>query len=122
MKMQNKIIDLLLSYDKKIILCKYDLSEIETVCENSGKAVQTIPAEQFCNNYFTAVANKENFNEKFSDCDILIIENAQFLKGKDTVQKAIIALAEKINGKIILQTESDLSPLNFEKELSKLLD
>lgn len=120
--MKNNEIVSLLDSDQKIVLCEFSVAEIERVCENSGKAVQTIPAEQFCNNYFTAVANKENFNEKFSERENLIIANAQFLTGKDTVQKAIVALAEKIKGKIILQTESDLTPLNFEKELSKLLD
>lgn len=112
--MKNNEIVSLLDSDQKIVLCEFSVAEIERVCENAGKAVRTIPAEQFCNDYFTVVANKENFNEKFSGFENLIIANAQFLKGKDTVKKAIITLAEKINGKIILQTESDLSPLGFD--------
>lgn len=59
------------------------------VLQNQGKNVIYTTVEQFLNDFLRHVRNQtmERFKEKYRNCDVLLIDDIQFLSNKDTIQE-----------------------------------
>ena len=59
------------------------------VLQNQGKNVIFTTSEQFLNDFLRHVRNHtmENFKEKYRKCDILLIDDIQFLSNKETIKE-----------------------------------
>ncbi len=59
------------------------------VLQNRGKMVIYTTVEQFLNDFLRHVRNQtmERFKEKYRKCDVLLIDDIQFLSNKDTIQE-----------------------------------
>ncbi len=59
------------------------------VLQNQGKNVIYTTVEQFLNDFLRHVRNQtmERFKEKYRKCDVLLIDDIQFLSNKDTIQE-----------------------------------
>ncbi len=59
------------------------------VLQNKGKNVIYTTVEQFLNDFLRHVRNQtmERFKEKYRKCDVLLIDDIQFLSNKDTIQE-----------------------------------
>jgi chromosomal replication initiator protein len=59
------------------------------VLHNNGKTVIYTTVEQFLNDFLRHVRNQtmERFKEKYRKCDVLLIDDIQFLSNKDTIQE-----------------------------------
>jgi chromosomal replication initiator protein len=59
------------------------------VLHNNGKNVIYTTVEQFLNDFLRHVRNQtmERFKEKYRKCDVLLIDDIQFLSNKDTIQE-----------------------------------
>ncbi len=59
------------------------------VLQNRGKNVIYTTVEQFLNDFLRHVRNQtmERFKEKYRKCDVLLIDDIQFLSNKDTIQE-----------------------------------
>jgi chromosomal replication initiator protein len=65
------------------------LSAIGWVCHEQGSAVLYATAERFGNDYVSALAAKriDAFRGAYRGCDVLIIDDIQFLEGKEKFQE-----------------------------------
>lgn len=71
------------------------------VLQNQGKNVIYITLEQFLNDFTRSIRNKtmERFQEKYRKCDVLLIDDIQFLGGKDGLQEEFFHTFEALRGK-----------------------
>jgi len=71
------------------------------VLQNQGKTVIYITLEQFLNDFTRSIRNKtmERFQEKYRQCDVLLIDDIQFLSGKDGLQEEFFHTFEALRGK-----------------------
>jgi len=71
------------------------------VLQNQGKNVIYITLEQFLNDFTRHIRNKtmERFQEKYRQCDVLLIDDIQFLSGKDGLQEEFFHTFEALRGK-----------------------
>ncbi|MBD3824404.1 MAG: chromosomal replication initiator protein DnaA [Epsilonproteobacteria bacterium] len=76
--------------------------------QNHGKTVIYSTVEQFLNDFIRHVRNKtmEKFQEKYRKCDVLLIDDIQFLSGKETIQEEFFHTFEALKnaGKQIILT------------------
>ncbi|MFT7859745.1 MAG: chromosomal replication initiator protein DnaA [Sulfurimonas sp.] len=70
------------------------------VFQNSGKVVIYATVEQFLNDFIRHVKNKtmDRFQEKYRQCDVLLIDDIQFLSNKDGIQEEFFHTFEAIKG------------------------
>lgn len=65
-----------------------------------GKTIIYTTVEQFLNDFIRHVRNKsmEKFQDKYRKCDVLLIDDIQFLSGKDTIQEEFFHTFEALKG------------------------
>ena len=70
------------------------------VFENQGKVVIYTTVEQFLNDFIRHVRNKtmDRFQEKYRKCDVLLIDDIQFLSGKEGIQEEFFHTFEALKG------------------------
>jgi len=70
------------------------------VFQNEGKVVIYTTVEQFLNDFIRHVRNKtmERFQEKYRKCDVLLIDDVQFLSNKDAIQEEFFHTFEALKG------------------------
>ena len=70
------------------------------VLQNQGKNVIFTTSEQFLNDFLRHVRNHtmDNFKEKYRKCDILLIDDIQFLSNKETIQEEFFHTFEALKG------------------------
>ncbi len=80
------------------------------VLQNQGKNVIYTTSEQFLNDFLRHVRNQtmENFKDKYRKCDVLLIDDIQFLSNKDVIQEEFFHTFEALkneNKQIILTAD-----------------
>jgi len=70
------------------------------VLQNAGKVVIYTTVEQFLNDFIRHVRNKtmERFQEKYRKCDVLLIDDIQFLSNKEGIQEEFFHTFEALKG------------------------
>ena len=70
------------------------------IFQNDGKVVIYTTVEQFLNDFIRHVRNKtmERFQEKYRKCDVLLIDDIQFLSGKEGIQEEFFHTFEALKG------------------------
>ena len=70
------------------------------VFQNQGKNVIYTTVEQFLNDFIRHVRNKtmERFQEKYRKCDVLLIDDIQFLSNKEGIQEEFFHTFEALKG------------------------
>jgi len=70
------------------------------VLQNEGKVVIYTTVEQFLNDFIRHVRNKtmERFQEKYRKCDVLLIDDIQFLSNKEGIQEEFFHTFEALKG------------------------
>ena len=70
------------------------------VLQNEGKSVIYTTVEQFLNDFIRHVRNKtmERFQEKYRKCDVLLIDDIQFLSNKEGIQEEFFHTFEALKG------------------------
>ncbi len=70
------------------------------VFQNQGKIVIYITLEQFLNDFSRALRNKtmERFREKYRKCDVLLVDDIQFLSNKELLQEEFFHTFEALRG------------------------
>jgi len=71
------------------------------VFQNDGKVVIYTTVEQFLNDFIRHVQNKtmERFQEKYRKCDVLLIDDIQFLANKESIQEEFFHTFEALKNK-----------------------
>jgi len=80
------------------------------VFQNQSKSVIYTTVEQFLNDFIRHVRNQtmDRFQEKYRKCDVLLIDDIQFLSNKDTIQEEFFHTFEALrnsNKQIILTAD-----------------
>ncbi len=70
------------------------------VFQNQGKVVIYITLEQFLNDFTRHLRNKtmERFREKYRKCDVLLVDDIQFLSNKELLQEEFFHTFEALRG------------------------
>jgi chromosomal replication initiator protein len=70
------------------------------VFQNQGKTVIYTTVEQFLNDFTRSIRNKtmERFQEKYRKCDVLLIDDIQFLSNKEGIQEEFFHTFEALKG------------------------
>lgn len=70
------------------------------VFQNQGKNVIYTTVEQFLNDFLRHVRNQtmDRFKEKYRKCDVLLIDDIQFLSNKETIQEEFFHTFEALKG------------------------
>ncbi|QOY54671.1 chromosomal replication initiator protein DnaA [Candidatus Sulfurimonas marisnigri] len=70
------------------------------VFQNQGKVVIYTTVEQFLNDFIRHLRNKSMplFQEKYRNCDVLLIDDIQFLSNKDSIQEEFFHTFEALKG------------------------
>jgi len=70
------------------------------VFQNNGLSVIYTTVEQFLNDFIRHVRNKtmERFQEKYRKCDVLLIDDIQFLSNKEGIQEEFFHTFEALKG------------------------
>ena len=70
------------------------------IFQNEGKIVIYTTVEQFLNDFIRHVRNKtmERFQEKYRKCDVLLIDDIQFLSNKEGIQEEFFHTFEALKG------------------------
>jgi chromosomal replication initiator protein len=70
------------------------------VFQNQGKIVIYTTVEQFLNDFIRHVRNQtmERFQEKYRKCDVLLIDDIQFLSNKEGIQEEFFHTFEALKG------------------------
>jgi len=70
------------------------------VFQNQGKIVIYTSVEQFLNDFIRHVRNKTmpSFQEKYRKCDVLLIDDVQFLSNKEGIQEEFFHTFEALKG------------------------
>ena len=78
------------------------------VYQNQGKVVIYTTVEQFLNDFIRHIRNQtmDRFQEKYRKCDVLLIDDIQFLSNKENIQEEFFHTFEALkgNGKQIILT------------------
>jgi len=71
------------------------------VLQNEDKVVIYTTVEQFLNDFVRHLRNKnmERFQEKYRKCDILLVDDIQFLSNKESLQEEFFHTFEALKGK-----------------------
>ncbi|MBN2815451.1 MAG: chromosomal replication initiator protein DnaA [Campylobacterales bacterium] len=70
------------------------------VFQNEGKTVIYTTVEQFLNDFTRSIRNNtmERFREKYRKCDVLLIDDIQFLSNKEGIQEELFHTFESLKG------------------------
>ena len=70
------------------------------VFQNEGKVVIYTTVEQFLNDFTRSIRNNtmERFREKYRTCDVLLIDDIQFLSNKEGIQEELFHTFEALKG------------------------
>jgi len=70
------------------------------VFQNEGKVVIYTTVEQFLNDFTRSIRNNtmERFREKYRKCDVLLIDDIQFLSNKEGIQEEFFHTFEALKG------------------------
>lgn len=70
------------------------------VYQNQGKIVIYTTVEQFLNDFIRHIRNKtmDRFQEKYRKCDVLLIDDIQFLSNKENIQEEFFHTFEALKG------------------------
>ncbi len=70
------------------------------IFQNQGKIVIYTTVEQFLNDFIRHVRNKtmDRFQEKYRQCDVLLIDDIQFLSNKEGIQEEFFHTFEALKG------------------------
>ncbi|MDF1876350.1 chromosomal replication initiator protein DnaA [Sulfurimonas sp. SAG-AH-194-L11] len=70
------------------------------VFQNEGKIVIYTTVEQFLNDFTRSIRNNtmERFREKYRTCDVLLIDDIQFLSNKEGIQEELFHTFEALKG------------------------
>ena len=70
------------------------------VFQNDGKVVIYTTVEQFLNDFTRSIRNNtmERFREKYRKCDVLLIDDIQFLSNKEGIQEEFFHTFEALKG------------------------
>ncbi|MCW8896290.1 chromosomal replication initiator protein DnaA [Sulfurimonas sp.] len=70
------------------------------VFQNQGKIVIYTTVEQFLNDFIRHIRNKtmDRFQEKYRKCDVLLIDDIQFLSNKENIQEEFFHTFEALKG------------------------
>lgn len=99
------------------------LQSIGNYCILNNKSVICVTSEQFINDFTYNIKNKsmENFKQKYRNCDLLLIDDMQFLANTENTQIEFFhTFNELINKKSQIVMTSDKPPKNlngFEERL-----
>lgn len=86
------------------------LQAIGNACQQKGCHVLYVPSEAFTNDLINAIRNRTTamFREKYRSVDVLLVDDIQFIRGKDTTQEEFFhtfnALAN-FNKQIVLASD-----------------
>jgi chromosomal replication initiator protein len=84
------------------------MQAIGNVLQNKGQSVIYTSVEQFLNDFTRHLRNKsmERFNDKYRKCDLLLIDDVQFLSNKNSLQEEFFHTFEQLKneGKQIVIT------------------
>ena len=71
------------------------------VYQNEGKIVIYTTVEQFLNDFVRHLRNKnmERFQEKYRKCDVLLVDDIQFLSNKESLQEEFFHTFEALKGR-----------------------
>lgn len=91
----------------------------ELLKHNPSLKVLYIPCEEFTNEYVSSIQNRttENFKKKYRNVDLLLVDDIQFLSGKEGTQEEFFHTFNKLHGgkrQIILSADrkpQDLSEI-----------
>lgn len=90
----------------------------------ANKKIKYLPAELFASQYVHSVRENEihTFSDKFMDVDLLIVDDIQFLAGKEKTQEIFFHIFNYLhqNGKQLVMT-SDIVPHNISGLQERLL-
>ena len=86
------------------------LQSVENFCLNGGKMVICVTSEQFITDFTYNLNNHsmERFREKYRNCDVLLIDDVQFLGKTDKIQEEFFHTFNEIhakNGQIVMTSD-----------------
>lgn len=86
------------------------LQSVGNFCLNSGKMVICVTSEQFITDFTYNLNNHsmERFREKYRNCDVLLIDDVQFLGKTDKIQEEFFHTFNEIhakNGQIVMTSD-----------------
>lgn len=86
------------------------LQSVGNFCLNSGKMVICVTSEQFITDFTYNLNNHsmERFREKYRNCDVLLIDDVQFLGKTDKIQEEFFHTFNEIhakNGQILMTSD-----------------
>ena len=92
--------------------------------ENSSSKISYLSAESFTNEFTTAIKNKspDEFKKKYRNLDVLLLDDIQFLEGKDATQEELFHTFNSIydrNGQIVFTSDRPIKEIKgFTERLS----
>jgi len=96
----------------------------EILARDPGKKIMYVKCEEFTNELINAISNKttSDFHEKYRSVDVLLMDDVQFLAGKDRAQEEFFHTFERLyqNGRQIVLT-SDRPPKEIKTLEERLL-
>jgi chromosomal replication initiator protein len=91
---------------------------LELLKKNPGHKIMYASSERFMNDFVNSIQTKKtgDFRQKYRSCDVLLIDDIQFISGKDSLQEEFFHTFNELQGKNAqLVFTSDKAPNELEK-------